>query len=77
MSFSLFNIEFNGREDNFEVGKEKMDKVCKIVGEKFIMEWFEYWIEKGKVKRGNINDYYKCLKILEECNFSNLRDNFD
>ena len=25
----------------------------------------------------NINDYYKCLKILEECNFSNLRDNFD
>ena len=74
MSFKLFEIEFDGKKDSFELGKEKMDKVCQIIGEKFIIEWIEYWIEKDKVKRGDVNGYYKCFKILEECNFRNLRD---
>ena len=66
MSFKLFDIEFDGSKDSFDIGKTKMDKVCEIVGEKFIKEWFEYWIEKGKVERGNVREYYKSLKILEE-----------
>lgn len=77
MSFKLFDIEFDGSKDSFEIGKTKMDKVCEIVGEKFIKEWFEYWIEKGKVERGNVRDYYKSLKILEECDFRNLRDDIN
>ena len=77
MSFKLFEIEFDGKKDSFELGKEKMDKVCQIIGEKFIIEWIEYWIEKGKVKRGDVNGYYKCFKILEDCNFRNLRDDLN
>ena len=46
MSFKIFDIEFDGKTDSFEVGKKKMDKVCQIVGERFIKEWFDYSIEK-------------------------------
>ena len=74
MCFKLFDIEFDGKEDSFEVGKEKMDKVCQIVGERFIKEWIEYWIEKGKIEKGNVKDYYRCLKVLEKCDFRNLRE---
>ena len=54
-----------------------MDKVCEIVGEKFIREWIDYWVKKGKVDRNNVNDLYKSLKILEECDFSNLKNDLD
>ena len=74
MSFKLFDIEFDGKKDSFEVGEKKMDEVCKIVGTKFIKEWIEYWIEKGKMEKGDIKGYYKCLKVLEECDFRNLRE---
>ena len=30
MSFKLFEIEFDGKKDSFELGKEKMDKVCRL-----------------------------------------------
>ena len=73
MSFKLFDVEFDGDEP-IEVGSKKMDKVCQIVGTKFIKEWIEYWIEKGKMERGDIEGYYKCLKVLEECDFRNLRE---
>ena len=53
MSFKLFDIEFDGKKDSFEVGEKKMDEVCKIVGTKFIKEWIEYWIEKGKIEKAN------------------------
>lgn len=74
MSFKIFDIEFDGKTDSLEVGKKKMDKVCQIVGERFIKEWFDYSIEKGKIKNGNVNDYYKCLKILEHFDFKKLRE---
>ena len=73
MSFKLFDIEFD-KDEPIEVGTKKMDKVCEIVGTKFIKEWIEYWIEKGKVERGNVKDYYKCMKVLEKCDFRNLRE---
>jgi hypothetical protein len=73
MSFKLFDVEFDSDEP-IEVGSKKMDKVCQIVGTKFIKEWIEYWIEKGKMERGDIEGYYKCLKVLEECDFRNLRE---
>ena len=77
MSFKLFEIEFDGKNDSFEEGSKKMDKVCEIVGEKFIREWIDYWVKKGKVDRNNVNDLYKSLKILEECDFSNLKDDLN
>ena len=73
MSFKLFDIEFD-KDEPIEVGTKKMDKVCEIVGTKFIKEWIEYWIEKGKMERDDIEGYYKCLKVLEECDFRNLRE---
>ena len=73
MSFKLFDIEFD-KDEPIEVGTKKMDKVCEIVGTKFIKEWIEYCIEKGKMERGDIRGYYKCLKVLEECDFRNLRE---
>ena len=73
MSFKLFDIEFD-KDEPIEVGTKKMDKVCEIVGTKFIKEWIEYQIEKGKMERGDIEGYYKCLKVLEECDFRNLRE---
>ena len=52
MSFKLFDIEFNSDEDLKDEGSEKnLDEVCKIVGTKFIKEWIEYWIEKGKIEK--------------------------
>ena len=51
MSFKLFDIEFNSDEDLKDEGSEKFGEVCKIVGTKFIKEWIEYWIEKGKIER--------------------------
>ena len=42
MSFKLFDIKFDGKKDSFEDGSKKMDEVCKIIGEKFLKEWFEY-----------------------------------
>ena len=77
MSFKLFDIEFDGKKDSFEEGSKKMDKVCEKVGLKFIKEWFGYWIDKGKVEKGNVRDYYKCLKVLEDCDFRNLREDID
>ena len=77
MSFKLFEIEFDGKNDSFEEGSKKMDRVCEIVGEKFIREWIDYWVKKGKVDRNNVNDLYKSLKILEECDFSNLSEELD
>ena len=53
MSFKLFDVEFDSNEP-IEVGSKKMDKVCQIVGTKFIKEWIEYWIEKGKMERDDI-----------------------
>ena len=73
MSFKLFDIEFD-KDEPIEVGTKKMDKVCEIVGTKFIKEWIEYWIEKGKIERGDIRGYYNCLKVLEKCDFRNLRE---
>ena len=72
MSFKLFDIEFD-KDEPIEVGTKKMDKVCEIVGTKFIKEWIEYWIEKGKIERDGVG-YYKCLKVLEKCDFRNLRE---
>ena len=66
MSFKLFEIEFDGSKDSFEEGSKKMDKVCEIVGEKFIREWIDYWVKKGKVDRNNVNDLYKWIQLLEE-----------
>ena len=77
MSFKLFGIEFDGKKDSFEEGSKKMNKVCEIVGEKLIKEWIDYWVKKGKVDRNNVNDLYKSLKILEECDFSNLKNDLD
>ena len=74
MSFKLFDIEFNSDEDLKDEGSEKFGEVCKIVGTKFIKEWIEYWIEKGKMERDDVRGYYKCLKVLEECDFRNLRE---
>ena len=73
MSFKLFDIEFNSDEDLKDEGSEKFCEVCKIVGTKFIKEWIEYWIEKGKIERDGVG-YYKCLKVLEKCDFRNLRE---
>ena len=66
MSFKLFGIEFDGKKDSFEEGSKKMDKVCELVGEKFISEWIRYWVKKGKVDKNNVNHLYKSLKILED-----------
>ena len=74
MSFKLFDIKFDGKKDSFEEGSKKMDKVCQLVGLKFITEWIDYWEKKGKIDRSNVNDLYKCIKILEECDFRNLRE---
>tara|TARA_Y100000361_G_C11106236_1_gene314973 strand:+ start:404 stop:634 length:231 start_codon:yes stop_codon:yes gene_type:complete len=73
MSFKIFDIEFDGKKDTFEEGSKKMDLVCQKVGQKFIKEWFEYWIEKGKIEKGNVKDYYKSLKVLEDSDFSKMR----
>ena len=48
MSFKLFEIEFDGKKDSFEEGSKKMDKVCQLVGLKFITEWIDYWEKKEK-----------------------------
>lgn len=74
MSFKLFEIEFDGDKDNLEVGSKKMKKVCEKIGLRFLREWFDYWIQKGKIEKGNVKDYYKCIKVLEECDFSNIND---
>ena len=61
-------------KDNLEVGSKKMKKVCEKIGLRFLREWFDYWIQKGKIEKGNVKDYYKCIKVLEECDFSNIND---
>ena len=57
MSFKLFDIEFNSDEDLKDEGSEKFGEVCKIVGTKFIKEWIEYWIEKGKIERDGVSTF--------------------
>ena len=54
-----------------------INRIKSRFGEKFISEWIRYWVKKGKVDRNNINDLYKSLKILEECDFSNLSEELD
>lgn len=74
MSFKLFNIEFDGKIDSFEVGERKMDKVCQLVGEKFIRGWLSYGIEKEIIHKDNVNHLFKWLKRLEDCELDNLND---
>ena len=47
MSFKLFGIEFDGKKDSFEEGSKKMNKVCEIVGEKFMEK---KWLNKNELK---------------------------
>ena len=42
MSFKLFGVEFDVKKDCNEIGERKMDEVCKIVGEKIIIEFVKY-----------------------------------
>ena len=72
MSFIMFGVEFDGSKDSFEEGSKKMDKVCLKIGVLFLREWFDYWIKEGKVEKGNVKDYYKCIKVLED----NIEDIF-
>jgi hypothetical protein len=74
MSFKLFEIEFDGKKDSFEVGKEKMDKVCQIVGEKFISGWIEYGDKNKLIDKDNVNHLFGWLKRLEECELDNLNE---
>ena len=77
MSFKLFGIEFDGTTDTIEIGKEKMDKVCQLMGEKLIRQWVEYGTEKGKIDKENIKHLYKWIKILEDCDLNDLKEDID
>lgn len=77
MSFKLFEIEFDGKKDSFEEGEKKMNKVLERVGEKLVNGWVNYGVEKGKIDRDNVNDVYKWIKILEDCDLNNLKEELD
>ena len=77
MSFKLFEIEFDGKKDSFEEGEKKMNKVLERVGEKLVNGWVNYGVEKGKIDRDNVNYVYKWIKILEDCDLNNLKEELD
>ena len=77
MSFKLFEIEFDGNKDSFEEGEKKMNKVCERLGEKFINGWVKYGVEKGKRERDNVKEIYGWIKILEDCDLNNLKEELD
>lgn len=77
MSFKLFDIKFDGKKDSFEEGEKKMNKVLERVGEKLVNGWVNYGVEKGKIDRDNVNDVYKWIKILEDCDLNNLKEELD
>ena len=77
MSFKLFEVEFDGSNDSFEEGKLKMDLVCQKMGERFIKDWIKYGVDKGKVDIKNINHLYKWIKILEESDLNNLKEEIE
>ena len=59
MSFKLFDVEFNGKE-NFYPQHKLMDKVCERVGKKFLKEWLKFGVDEGMVDDlGNVNQIYK------------------
>ena len=77
MSFKLFEVEFDGSNDSFEEGKLKMDLVYQKMGERFIKDWIKYGVDKGKVDIKNINHLYKWIKILEESDLNNLKEEIE
>ena len=54
-----------------------MDKVCQLMGEKLIRQWVEYGTEKGKIDKENIKHLYKWIKILEDCDLNDLKEDID
>ena len=77
MSFKLFEIEFDGKKESFEEGEKKMNIVLERVGEKLVNGWVNYGVENGKIDRDNVNDVYKWIKILEDCDLNNLKEELD
>ena len=57
--------------------EKKMNKVLERVGEKLVNGWVNYGVEKGKIDRDNVNDVYKWIKILEDCDLNNLKEELD
>ena len=48
MSFELFGVEFNGKENPYPNHK-LMDEVFIRVGKKFMKEWLKFGIDEGVV----------------------------
>ena len=74
MSFKLFDVEFNGKE-NFYPQHKLMDKVCERIGKKFLKEWLKFGKEEGMVDDlGNMNQIYKWIKCYEDSDYKKLRN---
>ena len=52
-------------------------KGCARLGEKFINGWVKYGVEKGKIDRDNVKEIYGWIKILEDCDLNNLKEELD
>ena len=73
MSFELSGIVFSG-EDSLEQSNLKIKEYYSEVGKRLIGNWIEMGIEKGFVKRDNLNEIYKWMRVLDEFNFIDLFD---
>ena len=74
MSFKLFDVEFNGKEDFFPHHK-LMDKVYKRIGKKFLKEWITFGKDEEMITDlGNVNQIYKWIKCYEDSDYKKLRN---
>tara|TARA_R110000796_G_C14382112_1_gene415347 strand:+ start:118 stop:420 length:303 start_codon:yes stop_codon:yes gene_type:complete len=74
MSFKLFDVEFNGKEDFFPQHK-LMDKVYKRIGKKFLKEWITFGKdEEIIIDMGDVNNIYKWIKCYEDSDYKKLRN---
>jgi len=77
MSFKLFGVEFNGKE-NFYPQHKLMDKVYKRIGKKFLKEWITFGKDEEIINDlGNVNQIYKWIRCYETSDYKNLRNSGD
>jgi|TARA_B100001559_G_scaffold93865_1_gene78552 hypothetical protein len=74
MSFRLFNVEFNGK-DNFYPKHKLMSKVFEKVGKKFLKEWLKFGVDEKMIDDlGDVNQIYKWIKCYEDSDYKKLRN---
>ena len=69
MSFELFGVEFNGKENPYPNHK-LMDEVFIRVGKKFMKEWLKFGVDEGVVSEvSDINQVYKWFRSYEDSSY--------